>query len=234
MITFVVKLHLFQAYLQRKTIQKETLKTMKSKLILLLLFAQSFYTNGQSIEINQITPTAVEGGINVNLLVTTYNMADYLSHEYSVEGNTINLTVCYWFTLLLPVYQIENDFFINVPNNETYTIQVNIVHSSSDVTCDYYANGPSSSVTYLDNEKFEKPLHQYSIYPNPSNGIITFSGDESKVKTIKIYDNFGRLVKQLNNNFTNSIAVHELIDGIYFILFETEIGNLNQKLVIRK
>lgn len=207
---------------------------MKTKLILLLVFAQSLYTNGQSIEINQITPTAVEGGINVNLLVTTYNMADYLSHEYSVEGNTINLTVCYWFNPLLPMYQIENDFLISVPNDVDYVIHVSIVHSSSDDTCNYHSNGPTSSVTFLDNETFEKPSQKYSIYPNPSNGIITLTGDTSRLKTIKIYDNSARLVKQINDNFSKNIDVHELVDGMYFVHLETELGNSNQKLVIRK
>ena len=99
------------------------------KLLFLMFFCQVFTSNGQSIQIDQITPTAVNGGININLLVTTHNGAGYLSHSYTVIGNTINLTVCYWFNILQPVYQINNDFLISVPNDINYTINISIINS---------------------------------------------------------------------------------------------------------
>ena len=207
---------------------------MKTKLLFFLLFVQISMVNGQSIQINQILPTAVNGGINVNLLVTTYNGAGYLSHSYTVVGNTINLNVCYWFNILLPVYQISKDFLISVPNNINYVINVSIFNSSSQTVCDNFSVGPTGSTNYLETENFVSHKSKYSIYPNPSKGIIELKGDESLVTQIKIYDNIGRLIKFLNGNSTKNIDLFELNDGIYYVNVETETGNWKKKLIIKK
>lgn len=207
---------------------------MKTKLLFLMFFGQIFISNGQSIQINQITPTAVSDGINVNLLVTTYNGAGYLSHSYTVVENTINLSVCYWFNTLLPIYQINNDFLISVPNNINYIINVSIFNSFSQTVCDNFSTGPTASTNYLEIENFEEANNKYLIYPNPSKGTIELIGDESLIKHIKIYDNLGRLIKQLKERITKNIDLYELNDGIYIINIETESGNLNQRFIIKK
>ena len=207
---------------------------MKTKLLYLMLLGQILISNGQSIQINQITPTAVNGGINVNLLVTTYNGAGYLSHSYTVIGNIINLSVCYWFNLTLPVYQINKDFIISVPNDINYIINVSTFNSSSQIVCDYFSAGPTASTNYLEAKNFEESNNKYLIYPNPSKGIIELKGDEYLVKHIKIYDNLGRLIKQLNDRITKNIDLYELNDGIYLINIETENGNFSHKLIIKK
>lgn len=207
---------------------------MKTKLLFLMFFGQIFISNGQSIQINQITPTAVSDGINVNLLVTTYNGAGYLSHSYTVVENTINLSVCYWFNTTLPMYQINNDFLISVPNNINYIINVSIFNSFSQTVCDNFSTGPTASTNYLEIENFEEANNKYLIYPNPSKGTIELIGDESLIKHIKIYDNLGRLIKQLKERITKNIDLYELNDGIYIINIETESGNLNQRFIIKK
>ncbi len=207
---------------------------MKTKLLFLMFFGQIFISNGQSIQINQITPTAVSDGINVNLLVTTYNGAGYLSHSYTVIENTINLSVCYWFNTTLPIYQINNDFLISVPNNINYIINVSIFNSFSQTVCDNFSTGPTASTNYLEIENFKEANNKYLIYPNPSKGTIELIGDESLIKHIKIYDNLGRLIKQLKERITKNIDLYELNDGIYIINIETESGNLNQRFIIKK
>jgi len=206
---------------------------MKTKLLFLLIFVQIATSQGQSIQINQITSTAVTTGINVNLLVTTFNGAGYLSHSYTVTGNTIDLTVCYWFNLTLPVYQINNDFLIDVSNTESYVINVHIFNSSSQTVCDNYSTGPTATTNYLENENFKESITNYSIFPNPSNGTFELRGDESLVKQVKIYDELGRLIKQLDDRKKN-IDLSELQEGIYIVKIETDNGNLNQKLIIKK
>jgi hypothetical protein len=207
---------------------------MKTKLLFLMFFGQIFISNGQSIQINQITPTAVSDGINVNLVVTTYNGAGYLSHSYTVVENTINLSVCYWFNTTLPIYQINNDFLISVPNNLNYIINVSIFNSFSQTVCDNFSTGPTASTNYLEIENFEEAKNKYLFYPNPSKGTIELIGDESLIKLIKIYDNLGRLIKQLKERITKNIDLYELNDGIYIINIETESGNLNQRFIIKK
>lgn len=207
---------------------------MKTKLLFLLFFVQLSIVNGQSIQINQIMTTPVNGGINVNLLVTTYNGAGYLSHSYTVVGNTINLDVCYWFNSLQPIYQISKDFLITVPNDINYVINISIFNSSSQTVCNNFSAGPTASTNYLETENFELQNSKYAIYPNPSKGIIELKGVDSLVKQIKIYDNLGRLIKLLNGGSISNIDLFELKDGIYYVYVETETGNWKKKLILKR
>lgn len=207
---------------------------MKTKLFFLLLLGQLYSSYGQSIQINQITPTAVSGGVNVNLIVTTFNGAGYLSHTYTVNGNTINLSVCYWFNFTLPVFQINNDFVIPVQNNTNYTINVSTFNSSSATVCDFYSAGPTGTVNYLEIDGFEKIKEEYTLFPNPTQGKVAFNGDEILINKITIYDNFGRLIKQLKDTTDTYLDLKELNDGMYFVKIETENGSLNQKIILKK
>ena len=207
---------------------------MKTKLLFLLFFVQLSIVNGQSIQINQIMTTPVNDGINVNLLVTSSSGAGYLSHSYTVVGNTINLNVCYWFSSLTVISQISKDFLITVPNDINYVINISTFNSSSSTVCDYFSVGPTASTNYLETENYELQNSKYSIYPNPSKGIIELKGVDSLVKQIKIYDNLGRLIKLLNGGSISNIDLFELNDGIYYVYVETETGNWKKKLIIKK
>lgn len=207
---------------------------MKTKLLLIFLFGIITNAHTQYIDINQITPTEVSGGINVNLLVTTYNGAGYLSNSYTITGNNINLSVCYWFNVLLPVYQMSNDIFIPITNSGNYTINVSIFHSSSNITCDYFSNGPIGTAFFLSNENFENVKNKLSFFPNPTTGIIEIKNCEMINSKIQVLDNTGRLIKAINNLPNNKIDLSELNDGIYLLKMETLNGNLIQKVILRK
>lgn len=135
---------------------------MRMRLFFLLIVFNFSSIYSQSIQINQITPSSVSGGINVNLLVTTFNGAGYLSNAYTVNGNTINLSVCYWFNVLQPVYQMSNDFFIPISNSSSYTINISIFHSLSTTVCDYFSAGPTATTNFLDVNNFEKAKENYA------------------------------------------------------------------------
>ncbi len=207
---------------------------MKTKLFFLLLLGQLSTSYGQSIQINQITPTPVSGGINVNLLVTTYNGAGYLSHSYTINGNTINLSVCYWFNFTLPVFQISNDFLIPVTNTTNYDINVSIFNSSSATVCDFFSAGPTGTVNYLETDNFESIKDDYTLTPNPSKGKVEFKGNENAINQITIFDNFGRQLQQIKKTSNNNLDLNQLKDGIYLIKIDTENGIVNQKVIVKK
>lgn len=207
---------------------------MKMRLFFLLLVLNYSSIYSQSIQINQITPSSVSGGINVNLLVTTFNGAGYLSNSYTVNGNTINLSVCYWFNLLQPVYQMSNDFFIPISNSSNYTINISIFHSLSSTVCDYFSAGPTATTNFLDVNNFEKVKENYALFPNPTSGKIEFIGDQSMINKISIFDNIGRIIKSEDNIINNSLELNEFNDGIYFIKLETKSGNFTQKIILKK
>jgi hypothetical protein len=205
---------------------------MRLFFLLLVFNFSSIYS--QSIQINQITPSSVSGGINVNLLVTTFNGAGYLSNSYTVNGNTINLSVCYWFNVLQPVYQMSNDFFIPISNSSSYTINISIFHSLSTTVCDYFSAGPTATTNFLDVNNFEKAKENYALFPNPTSGKIEFIGDQSMINKISIFDNIGRIIKSEENIINNSLELNEFNDGIYFIKLETKSGNFTQKIILKK
>lgn len=207
---------------------------MKIRVFFLLLFLNFLSSYSQSIQINQITPSSVSGGINVNLLVTTYNGAGYLSNTYTITGNTINLSVCYWFNVLQPVYQMSNDFFIPIANSANYTINVSVFHSVSSTVCDYFSAGPTSTVNFLDVTSFEKFPEKFALFPNPTSGKIEFNGEQSLINKISIFDNLGRIIKTEENIKSNSIELNGFNDGIYFVKLETKNGNFTQKIILKK
>ncbi|RZJ30065.1 MAG: T9SS type A sorting domain-containing protein [Chryseobacterium sp.] len=59
----------------------------------------------------------------------------------------------------------------------------------------------------------------FHIYPNPVSDILSINGDVSKVKSAKIYDLSGKLIKEVNNPFVNqkSINVQSLLPNTYIL-----------------
>ncbi len=203
---------------------------MKTKFLFLALWI-SLFSYGQSIQINQITPTAVTGGMNINLLVTTFNGAGYLSNTHTVTGNTITLNVCYWFNITLPVYQMSNDFFIPLTNGGNYTINVNIFHSASATQCDFFANGPTATTNFLSNSAFEISDTSWQLYPNPTSGTVSFQGDTIDLKKVAVYDTTGRLVRTFYNREIDFSSFNE---GIYLVKIETSDEIVTQKVVVKR
>ncbi len=207
---------------------------MKTKLLLLFLLGQITLSNAQNIAIDQITPTIVDGGINVNLVVTTFNGAGYLSNSYEVTGNTINLSVCYWFSAILPVFQMSNDFFIPLTEGGLYTINVRIFHSASTTTCDFFSAGPIGTVVLLSNNTFENVKKQPELFPNPTSGIIEINFEPNEINAIQIWDSMGRLIKEMEERSTNRINLSDLTNGIYWIKMATSSGNSVHKVIIQR
>jgi hypothetical protein len=206
---------------------------MRTKLLLLLLLGQLTITNAQNIAIDQITPSVVDGGINVNLLVTTFNGAGYLSNSYEINGNTINLSVCYWFSQILPVFQMSNDFFIPISESGLYTINVSIFHSTSATTCDFFSAGPVGTAVLLSNNTFDNLTKQPTLFPNPTNGIIEIDLDKNEINTLQIWDSMGRLIQEIQAPSTNRIDLSNLTNGMYWIKIVTPAGNSVHKVIVR-
>ena len=209
---------------------------MKKLLLILFIFGTILNTYCQNILITQLSATSVTGGVNVNVKTISGTGSGYLSNTYTVTGNVIDLSVCYWFDNTLPILQFDNDFLIPLTITDNYTVNVHIKLSTSQVTCDNFAttdNG-TTSVSYLSTNSFEKIKDDYTLFPNPTNGKVEYKGNELPINQIDIFDNIGRLVKQINGISENSLDLNELKDGIYLVKIQTENGNLNQKIIIKK
>jgi hypothetical protein len=131
---------------------------MKKPLLIWVMFGAILNSYCQNILITQLSATSINGGINVNVKTISGTGSGYLSNTYTITGNVIDLSVCYWFDNTLPVLQFNNDFPIPLVSPGNYTINVKIKLSTSKVTCNNYANtdNKTTTVSYLSTNNFDK------------------------------------------------------------------------------
>lgn len=209
------------------------------KLFILLFILYCSFSDAQTIQ--QATLTQTENGANLQLNVYCSTLIGYLSHNYSISNNTIELNVCYWYTMFFAISNLENNFAIPLPvDPANYTITININNSISTQVCDFYEftdtlsfdfSTPLNEPIVLSTNSFENGKQSFVIVPNPSNGIVTLHSDFD-VEYITIVDHLGRLVKKMNYTGNKDLDLSHLQKGIYFIKLSK--GNLEftQKLIL--
>jgi hypothetical protein len=77
--------------------------------------------------------------------------------------------------------------------------------------------------------------NSFAIYPNPANDYLQIEIDNGKLEktTAIIYDNFGRVVKQVNiASLINRIEVNELSAGNYYLQLLCNSNSSMQKFII--
>lgn len=96
---------------------------------------------------------------------------------------------------------------------------------------------------YLDNVRIttsstaidDNSIGEFNVYPNPSNGLFTYSFSEPFSKMlIEVFDVTGRKVETKNYNASteNTIDLLGLTKGIYLLRIQIDGKNLNKKVVI--
>jgi hypothetical protein len=84
----------------------------------------------------------------------------------------------------------------------------------------YYDNAGSVSV-----ENFVIEDASISIYPNPSNGVLTLDS-ESGLSTVMFFDVTGRMVKHIDmqGEFNRTLDISDMRNGMYILQIETVSG----------
>ena len=84
---------------------------------------------------------------------------------------------------------------------------------------------------------FSQPIN---LYPNPNNGIFVVSHESYKheIQSIAVYDLQGKLITRKQSQYKNNILIEKfqlskLSKGIYLIEFNTDLGNINKKIIIQ-
>ena len=208
---------------------------MTKTLLLTLFLILSLSSRGQFMTITSTQVTAVDGGLNVNLQTAIGQGAGFMSDSYTITGNVIDLTVCFWFNMTLPVLYFNHDFLIPVAPVGEYTINIHIMMSQSTEVCDNFSNPANATVqfSFMSNEKFVDE-DAVLLYPNPSTGLLYLNGVDATVNALEVFDVSGKSVRSENKFTSNSLDLSGLQEGIYFIKLQTDQGLLNKKIVIRK
>jgi hypothetical protein len=190
---------------------------------LIAMFLFSIYASGQTIQITGASASAVDGGINVSVQTISYNGAGYLSYDYAIDGNAIELSVCYYFNMLAPVLNFSNDFFIPIEAPGEYTVVVSVYNSASTETCDYYSLGGTTTLTVLDTPQFT--AQKIGFYPNPAQDVINLDLQSD----VSIFDMTGKLV--IESNDVEKVDTNQLAQGIYLVRLESDRGTITRKLI---
>ena len=77
---------------------------------------------------------------------------------------------------------------------------------------------------------------QISLFPNPAQTSITFTGLEINDYDVSVVDLFGRELYQNGSLNSNSIDVSMLSDGHYFLVLRNKRTNtiINKRLIVKK
>ena len=89
-----------------------------------------------------------------------------------------------------------------------------------------------SCITTLDIDR--NSLSNFSIYPNPSSGILNLNIDSNGAKDIKIYDSFGKIVLTRSKTEDEIFDISHLSEGIYTITVMKWNQKLMKRLIILK
>lgn len=219
------------------------------KLLLSFLFFIGIIQNSHALLIQQITVSATNSvDINIHTKISDGYSFYYYYHYYEITNNIITLNICYnpGFT---PVGTIlENDFVIPNLNTDSqnYTLVVKVYkrwYNGVIFLCDNPVGSDSETlqfttpltgfVTLSSNDFNLQASYKISIFPNPTNGLLTIASKDA-ITAIDVFDHLGRKVNQFSAIQNNQIDLSHLEDGIYFVEIENTTTKVVKKLILKK
>ncbi len=101
-----------------------------------------------------------------------------------------------------------------------------------------YTNGVASAVRMVVQDPAtiglgENTLEGVSVYPNPSEGVITVSNANNAENTIVVYDMVGKVVYTTSANSSTTIDLSSNGTGVYMVKVSNENGSIVERVVIK-
>ncbi len=180
-----------------------------------------------------------ENQIKTNLKVYLPNWGEFDSYTTNVEQNTITLSVCYYMSGATVITNLENDFYIDIPENGTYTLIANI-YLLGETSCDYENLEDTASLSFttpiegtisLGSNELGSFGKSVELYPNPVKDILNIRTD-LKIKQVNVYDSSGKLTLIKNENFS-TINTSGFENGIYYLKILTDDKTIFKKFIIK-
>jgi hypothetical protein len=72
---------------------------------------------------------------------------------------------------------------------------------------------------------------QFSIYPNPTGGVLFIDDVDSSISKVTIFDLTGKQVKLFESSLTNKIDLSNLANGLYIITVHVGKDVFSRKLI---
>lgn len=205
---------------------KENLTDTQAPKISLFLNDESFVENGQTTE-NPILIAKISDESGLNLA------SDGLGHEMVMTlDDTTKVVVNQYFTSKLDDYKI-GEIRYNFKNLSEGKHQLTLK------VWDTYNNSAQSSLQFSVSLSKNNILSNVFCYPNPFNQTTNFSFEHERVGddfniTIEIYDSYGRLIKQFNENaYKISSPYNEISWNILQDFFPIVTGNYFYRIFVK-
>jgi len=180
--------------------------------------------------------TATYVSININDIVsdsvTTIKTFTSYTPEISLNGQEITSTTGSNYVWFLDGMQISETAQSFTPSeNGTYEVMTTNQHGCSYTSEPFHYDLLSNSIDEID-------LSELNIFPNPSNNIITITGNENGFSgqlNFKIYDAMGKLVfqKQINIDgaLKHQLNIEEFNNGIYLLEMSCESNRFSKRII---
>jgi hypothetical protein len=150
------------------------------------------------------------------------------SSSIAVRVNEVGIENCF------DIY-VGQDHVPEVSNAQFYdTTKVIMRNFLSHFVCGYPLD--CSYSTSVGVENITGNSHESLIYPNPANQEFGVMSPEFGVKSVEVYDMFGKKVlsqQQTTNNKQQTIDVSELPEGIYLVRLSTREKFVTQKIAVQ-
>lgn len=148
---------------------------------------------------------------------------------------------------------VSSDFFIGIEQIGAYELNVGLDRNNNAMDVQYYQTTGNWYLTQFEGAWMMRPVFgtcqdflssvnenmndlNELFYPNPTNDVITFKGENNEVFDVNIFDGRGQLVLQDKVANGSTLNLDNLSNGVYFInMFSEKSGvRRNQKIVLSK
>lgn len=151
----------------------------------------------------------------------------------------LDTTVCDSISFVLDAGTADSYVWSDASTNQTLTVPSTGTYSVTITDANGCTSNDEVDVTYIDCTAGIQELDaiQFSLYPNPSNGIVTLNinGSMNEAVNVSVIDFKGQAVQNHKfNNGNNVLDLSDLATGTYFVKLTSNNASSVQKIVIRK
>ena len=195
-----------------------------------VLIAQSPTINGYTVIPQNPTPADF---IKIVIKVTTPSQGILVDINHVVTGQHIKLTTCYWQGMLPATQTFVDTFMIGQLPAANYQIIQKAYLSANQQWCNKTDSNSVmgavlvSAATAIKEWETGKSLR---VFPNPAAERINIPSD-THAKTVLIFSPVGALLATKELGYENSVDIHDLPQGLYYVRITTEKGIFSGKFV---
>lgn len=215
---------------------------MRKILLLVFLIPSYFFAQEEEIGIQELTISQISTSeVNIYLKTICGTIFGYNTNNVTLINNIISINVCYNITGFIENVENIQNFAIHIPNNGSYTLNITCFTSNTSPSCNYFYFQDAASLNFhfplngtvsLSSTNFKDLNKKFVILPNPTTHSFEIKNN-TNFKSISIYDNLGRQVKEFLKPESN-YNITDLNSGIYYVRVKDNNGKVFEKKLVKQ